>query len=216
MSEPVSFSALKALKQSAKNLRQQFPDLTHAQRLDLASRQRYHINYHETLQRHQQYVSAYLQPDDDTGAFVTCTYCGFYFGQQEAGERKEHAFRHERFERAENQLQYRPMLHPQREDAKKRAYDLLRTEDFDVQLEGALMLIRAHFDRSLDAAIDRSYYRDHPTFHQYIAMADDYKGIIPTPVMAELRRQFGKIEGAIEIGSSYWYPQKDKDRKTGS
>lgn len=75
--------------------------------------------------------------------------------------------------------------------------------------EGAEKILRGWFDRSLDAAITGGYWRRHPTFEQYVAMTD-VGGSIPAEVWELLRARYGRIEGEIAPGYSYWLPEGEE------
>lgn len=66
--------------------------------------------------------------------------------------------------------------------------------------------VRTHFDRSLESAIEGNYSDVHPSFESYVAMLDDSYCGIPPDVMVDLRKRFGRVEGQIEPGGSYWIP----------
>lgn len=202
----VSFFKLEAIKREAKKLQSQFPDLTHRQRLDIASKNILKVrNYYEAGKLVNQHVNSFLNRDNS--GFAECSYCHLYFSTEEKEDVEAHKKRHLEYEKVENALGFLPMPYHKREKEKKKAYKELGVENpFATKKDGALRLIRAHFDRSLESAIGGGYWREHPTFEEYLNMLDEYAHIVPMEVMNEIRGNDKKIVGEIDRGKSYWFP----------
>lgn len=201
----VSLSALDAIKRKAKTLKRDYPKLSHTQRLDIASRELLKVsNYHEAKTACTKYIESHLAV---RGAIAECSFCGLSFSTDFRDDVSSHEARHIEHEKAHRALGYRPAPYRVREAQKTLAYAELDADNpLTVQVEGALRLIRAHFDRSLETAINGRYWREHPTFDEYIAMTDDYLGTIPPGVMKEIRTRYGRTLGQIAEGRSYWHP----------
>lgn len=201
----ISLSALGAIKRKAKTLKRDYPQLSHTQRLDIASRELLKVsNYHEAKTACTKYIESHLTVH---GAIAECDFCGLSFSTDCRDDINSHEARHIEHEKAHHALGYIPAPYRVREGQKKVAYSELDADNpLSVQVDGAMRLIRAHFDRSLETAINGGYWREHPTFDEYIAMIDDYVGTIPPEVMIEIRTRYGRTLGQIAEGKSYWHP----------
>lgn len=201
----ISLLALENIKREAKKLKTQHPDLSHGQRLDIASRETLKVrSYHEANMRCKKSIQAQI---NQNGSLAECSYCQLSFISTEDDDLKAHKLRHLEYEKAEHILGFLPAGHKEREKEKKEAYKELNSNNsFSEKMNGALRLIRAHFNRSLECAIIDEYWRNHPTFDEYLAMIDDYTNLIPSEVMHKIREKHGRILGQIEIGKSYWLP----------
>lgn len=145
---------------------------------------------------------------------TTCEYCRLTYDEGNAADRRRHTKRHKAFREAEFVLTRLPDSYKRREAEKKKAYDLLkRTHDPASQYTGALTLMRAHFDRSLEVSIEEGYWTTHPSFVEYIRMAEYDSVTIPNAVMAAIRAKFPADPGHIPYGHSYWYPPGSAARR---
>lgn len=200
----ISLLALEYIKREAKKLKTQHPDLSHGQRLDIASRETLKVrNYHEANIRCKKSIQAQI---NQNGSLAECNYCQFSFVTTEEDDLKAHELWHLEYEKVERALGFLPASYKEREKEKKEAYTKLNSNNsFTEKMDGALRLIHAHFDRSLEHAIIGGYWRKHPTFDKYLAMVD-YTNIISSEVMRKIEEEHGKILGQIEIGKSYWFP----------
>lgn len=143
-----------------------------------------------------------------------CKVCGI----EHAGEDdREHIVRHRKFIKATQDLLYVPSLYHAQEHEKSKGWDLFYKESsLEDNINGALLVLRTHFDRSLIAGIDgdfkgRSYYKIHPSFEEYISHAClEYLFEKKTEVIKELRKTYGKSKFPLEDGSTYWKPRKLK------
>jgi hypothetical protein len=202
----ISFADVSAVKREGKLLRRQYPETPHSQLLSEAARSLFGVrNFHELNKLREKTIAEYLEGSE---SLATCTYCGLQFCPDVADDRKQHRVRHDSFEEAVSLLQYKPDMHSERESSKKEGYSDLESNDAAVQLSGALKVIRAWFDRSLDAAIDGGYWKKHPTFDQYVAFVVGDLSAFPDHIVTSLEARFGRIDGVIPKGRSYWYPPK--------
>lgn len=208
---PVSISAadIERAKKLAKQSKPSFPYLSHAKRLDYAAQQLFKVrNYHELNKWRESTIQQYVIV---TGNTATCSYCGLLFAPDLKEDRNSHRHRHDAFEEAVAFLGYLPEQTSQRESRKKAGYSLLSDgTDTNERLDGALDVLRAWFDRSLVRAIGSGYWKQHPKFDAYISyMIGDLSQVhFPKDVIDELERRFGKVDGVIEKGHSYWYPPR--------
>lgn len=201
--------SLEKIKREAKKIKKQYPDFSHAKRLDMAAIQVLGVaNYYEANCQIKNSINSMCDFSDDfADGFATCHYCNMEFFPSESEDVKAHDEIHLLYEKAEHVLGFLPASYKAREQNKKRAYrDLGANISIAKKVDAALRLIRGHFDRSLDAAIMGSYWRKHPTFETYVAMVDDYEKSIPPAVMKKIRDDYGKQLGHIAKGKSYWFP----------
>jgi hypothetical protein len=207
----ISLFTLEKIKKEAKMLKSQFPELSYGQRLNIASQKILNVRgYHEAVVLCKKHVDSFV---NQVGEFAECSYCNLSFIAKEKEDIKIHEARHLEYEKAEYELGFLPAPYKIREANKKNAYKKLDTDNpASVKMDGALQLIRAHFDRSLESAIDGEYWREHPTFEEYVAMVNDYNAI-PPDIMNQIRNKFGKILGQINPGESYWFPSKIRHSK---
>lgn len=205
----ISYSDVARVKREAKQLRSEHPDLSHSQRLNLASAKLFGVRGFHELNRHwERSINQHLVEKD--GGVAVCNFCGLEFVPGMASERNAHRKRHEAFEEAVYVLKYVPQHYAEREAGKAQGYKLMREAEAEKRLEGALLVLRAWFDRSLISAIDGFYWKEHPSFGQYVTyMAGDLDGF-PQDVVDALVAKYGRKDGVIPRGRSYWYPPKKK------
>lgn len=144
---------------------------------------------------------------------TTCPYCHLMYDDSSSADSRKHNRRHRKYHEAETELGWLPKAYEVQEALKSRAHEKLRSSDSDQQYSGALDLLHAHFDRSLEASIDRDDWRRHPTFSEYVAMMDYHPEIVPRNVMARLHAEYGRDSETIPIGESYWRPPRSNARK---
>mgnify|MGYP002713144072 CR=1 FL=1 len=149
-----------------------------------------------------------------TNHVTKCPLCDFSYALDLTEDCAEHQAFHNQCKEAEEEFGLRLMVYEKQEDEKKLAHRELESDELKTQTQGALRLIKAHFHRSLFAAVSRGDWREHPRFDDYIAMVDDYESVIPNAAMVSLRQQYGRREGFIEEGSSYWSPQSKPSKRS--
>lgn len=203
----VSFCNMQHVKREAKKLRLLHPDLSHSKLLSLAAINLFGVRgFHELNKLREQTINQYLV---GTEHLAKCTYCGLEFCPDVAADRKTHRVRHDAYEEATGVLNYAPQQYADREAGKKNGYAKMHN---DLHLEqktlGALMVIQAWFDRSLDAAIDGKYWKKHPSFEQYIGYIVSNLEAFPNQVVDALIQRYGRTDGVIPNGQTYWYPLK--------
>lgn len=203
----ISVSDVDRVKREAKMLRKTFPDKPLGHLQSLVAHTLFGVrNWHELLELRKRTRNQHLVISDDTAA---CPICGFIFCPEISDDRKGHEVRHDAYELATGALKYVPQLHAEREASKKRGYALMADGATEAaRIEGALIVIRAWFDRSLDAAIDGSYWKQHPKFDEYVAYIGGDLETFPSSVVTTLQGRFGRVDGVIPRGRSYWYPPK--------
>jgi len=145
--------------------------------------------------------------------FTACPYCHLMYDDSSAADSRKHNNRHRIYHEAESEIGWLPKAYEDRETLKSQAYEKLRSAGPDKQYSGALDLLHAHFDRSLEAAIDRNEWQQHPTFSRYVAMVDYHPELVPPDTMDRIRAKYGKEENGIPIGESYWYLPRSNVRK---
>ncbi len=140
---------------------------------------------------------------------ITCETCGLLYVPGEPGENRAHAARHRRWTSATNSLKYSPTHHRERENIKREGYSILRSNGpFKERIQGAMMVLRTWFDRSLEVAITGGYWKKHPQFDGYVAMILSHKDpLFSKDVLIHLTSKFGTNSGQIPDGKSYWEPK---------
>lgn len=208
----ISYSDIQAVKREAKRLRTEHPDLSLTKLQDMAAAELFGVRGFHELNKWRDRTVAENTVEGDGGG-LTCTFCGTTFYPDISSERTLHRKRHDAFEEAATYLGYAPKQHAEREAMKKAGYELLRAETLDKQVEGLLMVARGWFDRSLDAAIDSAYWKQHPTFEAYVSYVIGDLEHLPAAAVKAVVERYGRVDGVIPQGKSYWYPPK-KGRKT--
>lgn len=198
----ITWADLARLKKAAKAAKSALPGLSHAQRLDaLAVRLHGVRDYHEMRKRYETGLHAYLAKN---GIVHTCGVCGLSFDSSEPVDVEQHVLRHELYEEAGFYLGYLPNQYAERERTKKLGYKWMQAENEHQRREGALAVLLAHFERSLDAAILDKRWRQHPYFEEYVQCALADAPFIPSDVRRQLVEEFGECTGVIPKGQSYW------------
>ncbi|WP_041377518.1 hypothetical protein [Polaromonas naphthalenivorans] len=203
----ISFADTLCLKREAKKLGHKFPEKSYSHLRSLAAQQLFGVrSVHEFNRLRKQTVEQHLVLSD---GMATCAFCGLQFYPNVPEDSKTHQAKHDAFEEATTVLNYTPKFYAQREANKKHGYALLSDTDPETQVSGALEVLRSWFDRSLDAAIgESSYWKRHPKFEEYVGFMLGATPPFPAHVVASLEKQYGRIDGVIEKGHSYWYPPK--------
>lgn len=217
MAQSISFSDIQRVKRRAKQLHTSNPNVPLGKHRDMAAQELFSArHFHELNQWRNSTISQCATPHDDTFSesltpndnVVTCTFCGFLYCTDLKEDLAQHRVRHGRFEEATSALGYVPEQHAAREARKKVGHEQMSSSDLDIRLAGALEVLRGWFDRSLDSAIDRNYWKKHPDFGRYVSyLTGDLPGF-PPDVIPILINQYGRQDGIIERGKSYWYPPK--------
>lgn len=203
----ISYADISRVKREAKIIRKESPDTSLMNCQSLAAQRLLGVrNFHElTKLREKSRLRDLAQAEDGT---ATCMLCGMHFCLDVRDDVKAHQSRHDAYEEAVAVLGYTPQHYPEREVDKKKGNTLAWEGDgIDEQVDGALLVIRAWFDRSLDSAIDGGYWKQHPKFEAYVSfVVGDLN--FSSAVTSALIQRFGKIDGVIPKGRSYWYPPK--------
>lgn len=200
----ISYFDLLRLKREAKKLRTLSPNLSHSERLSQVAVSMFGVRgFHELKKFRELTINQHIVLSESQ---AKCTYCGSLFYHEIAEERKAHQTRHDAFEEATEVLNYVPKLHAEREASKVRGHALLLDANLEQKLLGALMVIRAWFDRSLDSAIDKKYWKQHPSIDQYISYITGNLDLFPVQVVDILVERYGRNDGVIPKGQSYWRP----------
>lgn len=201
-----SFADVQNVKRHAKTLKATHPELPHGKRLDLAAADLLGVrNYHELSRRFKAVVDQHLELPEGRNGVAYCRYCGFRFAPELKEDQLEHREFHERIMEAEERCGFRPMTAAQRELQKTKGYDLVhRATTLEERVEGAILLLRAWFDRSFGSAIDAGLWRKHPSFEQYAAMMIPYVEERYPDLAPAMAQRFGRIPGVIPLGQNYW------------
>ncbi len=202
----ISFSDVQRTKREAKRRAKQSPTVALGRCQDTVARDLFGVrDYHELLAHRTATINSTVV---QSGGLARCSFCGIEFCPDLKEDRQAHQRQHDAFEEATVALKYVPRQHAEREALKKGGYKLLESDDLEKQVEGLLMVIRGWFDRSLNSAIDGAYWKQHPTFEAYVSFViGDMEHLPPAPVNALVSR-FGRVDGVIPNGRSYWYPPK--------
>lgn len=202
----ISLSDVTRVKREAKRLADQYPKLTLGRRQDVAAHELLGVrNYHELIELRKATINRSVVTSNGV---AHCQVCGLSFCDDLKEDRDTHQRRHDAFEEATTALKYVPGLHVEREALKKIGYELLRSIDLREQIEGLLMVIRGWFDRSLESAIRDGYWKQHPVFEAYASFVVGDLAQHPQAAVDALVERFGRVDGVIPKGRSYWYPPK--------
>ncbi|KNC92573.1 hypothetical protein [Trabulsiella odontotermitis] len=205
----ITHSDINAVKRAAKAARKTGSSLSYMQWLDHFARQNHQVSGFHELQKICD--NGLLMSDDIqelSGGIVHCRFCGCNFVAQLDCDRAEHKKRHRQCEQFLSAMGYLPQQHDRRETTKRQGYMLMSSADTEQQRTGALAVLAGHFDRSLSAAIDGDYWRGHPDFDEYIAMALPNAGFTPAHIKSRLAAEFGEYPSFFN--DSYWKPGRGK------
>lgn len=199
-----SFADIQRIKQLAKQAAKTHPHLSHSARLNLMAVEHGYRSFHELTRLRDKAIMQHVKMTDTD--LAVCTFCGLNFAP--SVDKKEHQRRHEQFEEAVAALNYMPDGHAARESKKKEAYRRVHdSSSIENQVQNQLIIFRAWFDRSLEAAINSGYWKNHPGFERYVSMIVGHIAMRESlrPLLME---RFGNLDGEIEPGHSYWYPKR--------
>lgn len=204
----VTYSHIKQVKRLAKELKKAHPALKLGQRQDIAAVQVLGVrNYHEANRRYEQWIMLHVHISPDPHGVSKCTLCDFNFAADLKEDREAHQKIHEHFTEATEALAYSPGTFMQREKMKSEGSgQALSNEDLEAQIQGALMVLRGWFDRSLSNAIFGGYWRMHPSFELYVSMIQDTLSNLYTELKPVLKARYGYRPGEIHPGKTDWYP----------
>lgn len=205
----ITISDINEIKRAAKAARKNGSKLSHMQLLDHFARQTHQVSGFHELQiicDNALLISHDLQ--EQGCGIVHCRFCGCNFVAELDCDRAEHKKLHRQCEQFLSAVGYLPQHHDRREKTKRLGYMLMSSADPEQQRIGALAVLAGHFDRSLSAAIDGGYWRKHPAFDEYIAMALPAAGFIHPHIKNRLTAEFGEFPGFFN--DSYWKPGRGK------
>lgn len=201
----ITWDDLAQLKKAAKAAKASHPNLGHMQRLDALAAERFGVrHFHELQQRYESGVARHVDSD---GGLHRCRFCSLEFDGTLASDVEEHLERHGRFEQAQLALGFVPLTYQQREQVKRTGYGLAHSADPGGQRQGALAVLLAHFERSLERAIVAGRWHRHPHFKAYVACALADASFLPEPVRQRLVTEFGVRPGAFPVGGTDWPAQ---------
>lgn len=139
---------------------------------------------------------------------MKCAGCDLRFVPSVRADRRNHDREHDSYLEAVTALRYLPMTHGEQEQQKRcGSAQMLQARTLRQQVDAALTILRARYDRSLQVAMKAGYWRAHPKFHAYVAMCSEW-GDIPAEAWDALHARYGRQEGQIAPGYSYWVPLK--------
>jgi hypothetical protein len=199
---PITWADIVRLKKAAKAAKPTNLKLTHAQRLDAIAQQEFGVrHFHELLKRYEAAIASHVELD---GAHH-CRFCHLTFSDYDAGDRKLHRERHQRFEEAHLALNFLPLPLKVREDLKRNfGYKQMYRSDAAAQRIGTLAIILSHYDRSLESAIDNCRWHKHPCLVEYIPCAIANSSFLDGAVLLQLADEFGKKPDVIVKGDTAW------------
>lgn len=197
---------VKYVKKLAKQAETSHPHLNYFERLNMICQKQFAVrNYRDLRRRAISMVHAHCKPQD--GYVYGCSFCGFTFVPDSPEECAAHEEIHLKFEEALYALFKLPAPHAEREKSKIQGYtaasEALTAEE---EIAGIEMLVQAWFDHSLEAAILNDYWKEHPSFEEFAAMAFQ----LAEPHLKLGRdlylAKYGDTPGGIEMGKRHWYP----------
>lgn len=205
----ISLRDMNSVKRKAKSIAAQYPGSPRSFLLDKAAQELYGARHYRELRAWRKAtVNSYVTK---IGNDAECAYCGLSFVSNIGGDVRAHQARHDRYEEAITALGYHPQGYRQQEASKSEGYlGMSEKNPLEQQIEGALKVLRAWFDRSLESAIDKGYWKDHPSFEAYISYSIPHPKSFSKNVEEVLVRRFGAVPGVMEPGMSYWYPPRRK------
>lgn len=205
MPTSISLKDVERVKKHAKSLKSDYPHLSHSARLDRAAHELFKArSYHELNKWRETTISSCVTDD---GTVAICSFCGLQFARDIRDDLRLHHNRHDAFESAHNALGRLPEQHREREDRKRAGYEILHEgTNTEQRVNGALEVLRAWFDRSLEGAIESGFWKKHPTFEIYVSYMIGELTQFPADVRKVLEDRFGRQDGMIKPGHSYWYP----------
>jgi hypothetical protein len=127
-------------------------------------------------------------------------------GMQKVARDPDHTAFHRRWRRAASKLGYVPLGYSAGESTKDVGRQLVAcARTAEELIAGARMILQAHFDRSLRHSIDRGDWRKHPSFADYIGMAD-LDALVPRAAAA-VRTKYPAcpLTGVLD-GKTNWTP----------
>jgi len=198
----VSLLDIEKIKREAKKNRKHFPSLSHGQRLDQAAIAILKVrDFHEAKELSSKHINSFVYK---SGATDNCKYCHLTFVSTEKHDIKEHEKMHLEYEKVESSLGFIPSGMEAREKEKRLAYEELALKNSDkIQINGALRLMKSWFERSLEASISRGDWSNHPSFKKYVSMLD-FSDLFSKKIMKTIHERYGKIDGKISKGTTYW------------
>ncbi|MFW7342856.1 hypothetical protein V0R37_15110 [Pollutimonas sp. H1-120] len=203
MDNIITWADIALIKKTAKANKQAQPLLSHTQRLDAAAHDLYGVrHFHEFQTRYHAQIDAFARRDESGGAHY-CKYCRFTFDGSYAPDVKTHRELHKRFEEAHTTLGYLPDGYQSREKTKRLGYDWMLSPNKHTQREGALAVLLAQFERSLESAIEAGTWPKHPYFPEYVSFIIGQANNIPEAIRAGLEIEFGRVD-VIPAGQSSW------------
>lgn len=199
---PITWADIVRLKKAAKAAKSTNPKLTHAQHLDAIAQQDFGVrHFHELLKRYEAEIASHVVL---AGAHH-CRFCHLTFSDYDAGDRKLHRERHQRFEEAQLALKFLPLPFREREDLKRNfGYEQLYRGDAAARRIGALAIILSHYDRSLERAIENCRWHKHPCLVEYIPCAIANSSFLDGAMLLQLADEFGKQLDVIVTGDPDW------------
>lgn len=201
----INWPAISHLKKAAKAAAEIYPQLTHKQRLDVLAAEVFGVrHYHELEVRYQSLVSKHVHEIEP--GLHHCRFCSFTFAGNNASDARTHLDRHKAFEEARIELGFAPLPYKQRELIKRAGYQAMQSEDGAEQRLGALALLLAHFDRSLESVIEGGAWPKHPEFTRYVPAVLASTDLLPEPLKERLVKEFGSVPEVMKQGNTYWPP----------
>ncbi|MDW8842246.1 hypothetical protein [Pseudomonas fluorescens] len=205
----ITYSHIKKIKRVAKELKHTHPSLKLGQRQDIAAVQELGVrNFHEAMRLYDRWLMEHVHTPPGDAGVSKCSFCEFSFSADLKQDRGDHREIHERYHEVGEALGYVPAGLMDRERMKRDGREqALSTGDLETRIEGLLLALRGWFDRSLSSAIHRGYWRNHPTFDDYVSMIQDTLSGNYDELKAELKTRYGYRPGQIAPSDSNWYPK---------
>lgn len=198
----ITWSDLARIKRAAKAAKDTLPHLTRAQRLDYIAATEYGVrHFHELKKQYEAQVASCIDTD---GGVQYCHFCSFTFVGTLATDIKEHSERHQLFEEAQAMLGFIPMPYKEREQIKRVGYGWMHSSDPGTQRQGALTVLLAYFERSMEHAVANGRWHKHPYFTEYLACILPGAGFVPKSIRPLLTKEFGEQPGIIPADRTDW------------
>jgi hypothetical protein len=149
-----------------------------------------------------------LQPLVDHTGVAECDVCEMSYAATDEQDANDHSRYCSEFLRVTRSLAYTPRPWLEREQIKSAGQEKLRTASTDAErIDGAFMLLRGWYDRSLEHAIGGAYGMLHPDFDGYVKAAADVD-LLGRPAISRLlwTRYAAVVHPGGAFDDSDWIP----------
>lgn len=198
----ITWADIVRLKKAAKAAKSTNPNRMHSQLLDALAHQDFGVrHFHELLRRYEASVASHVE----LAGMHHCRFCHLNFSDYDAGDRKLHLGRHQRFEDALLSMKFLPMSFKECENLKRDfGYNQLYLGEGGARRMGALGIMLSHYDRSLELALEDRRWHKHPCLVEYIPWAIANSSYLDDALRPQLEAEFGTLTDVSLTGHPDW------------